>query len=122
MYQEDDVYGPVNEDFSEEIDVEEDEDVFSNQEPIHNSEEIEKHPDISISNVTEDDDMAEHIVIGGIDFWIPKVPDEFKPRVLGHYPSKDAIEEMYYKYALEAEFDVKISIYRKGEAVTITII
>ena len=69
--------------------------------------------DISISDVTEDDDMAEHIVIGGIDFWIPKIPDEIKPRVKGHYPSKDAIEEMYYKYALEAGFDVRRNTERK---------
>ena len=65
--------------------------------------------------------MAEHIVIGGIDFWIPKVPDEFKPRVRGHYPSKDAIEEMYYKYALEAGFDVRRNTKRKNGLGIITL-
>ncbi|KAL4580057.1 hypothetical protein LXL04_016233 [Taraxacum kok-saghyz] len=119
MYQEDDVYGPVNEDFSEEIDVEED--VISNEEPMNNSEDIKKNPDISISDVTEDDDMAKHIVIDGIDFWIPKVPDELKPRVPAHYPSKDAIEEMYYKYALEVGLNFRRNTERKNGLGIITL-
>ncbi|KAL4592695.1 hypothetical protein LXL04_005698 [Taraxacum kok-saghyz] len=37
-----------------------------------------------------------HLVIVGHDFWIPTVPEEMKPKEEAYYPSKEAIEEIYY--------------------------
>ncbi|KAL4583949.1 hypothetical protein LXL04_008536 [Taraxacum kok-saghyz] len=55
---EEDSYGPVNEDFYEYIDVQEDEDVIPNEEQVKNNVDFNKIPDISITDVTEDDDTT----------------------------------------------------------------
>ena len=54
------------------------------------------------------------MVIAGRDFWIPNVSDELRPKVGTQYPSKEAVEEMYYTYAREAGFVVRKNCQRKN--------
>ncbi|KAL4569326.1 hypothetical protein LXL04_024962 [Taraxacum kok-saghyz] len=55
---------------------------------------------------TDNVTIGQHFVIDGQEFWIPTVPKKMKPKECGHYPSRRAIEEIYYTYACAACFDV----------------
>ncbi|XP_023771134.1 protein FAR1-RELATED SEQUENCE 5-like [Lactuca sativa] len=70
--------------------------------------------DISIEDKTlgvfddnQSNDNHQHVIINGKQYWIPKAPDEVKPKLKGHYRSYEDITDMYYKYALAASFDVR---------------
>nr|KAJ0192816.1 hypothetical protein LSAT_V11C800396140 [Lactuca sativa] len=66
------------------------------------------------SNDNHQSSNHQHVTINGKQYWIPKVPDEVKPKLKGHYRSYEDITNMYYKYALAAGFDVRKTTNRKN--------
>ncbi|CAI9294868.1 unnamed protein product [Lactuca saligna] len=54
---------------------------------------------IQVPDVTNID---QHLVIAGKSYWIPYVPNDIKPIINHKYPSDDAIEDMYRRYACAA--------------------
>ncbi|CAH1435276.1 unnamed protein product [Lactuca virosa] len=66
---------------------------------------------IQVPDVT---DIDQHLVIAGKSYWIPYVPHDLKPIINHKYPSDDAIEDMYRRYACAACFDVRKSTNKKS--------
>ncbi|XP_023732794.1 protein FAR1-RELATED SEQUENCE 5 [Lactuca sativa] len=65
---------------------------------------------IQVPDVT---DIDQYLVIAGKSYWIPYVPNDLKPIINHKYPSDDAIEDMYRRYAYAASFDVRKSTNKK---------
>ncbi|CAI9296587.1 unnamed protein product [Lactuca saligna] len=53
---------------------------------------------LGVFDDNQSNDNHQHVVINGKQYWIPKVPDEVKPKLKGHYKSYEDITNMYYKY------------------------
>nr|KAJ0205575.1 hypothetical protein LSAT_V11C500278740 [Lactuca sativa] len=70
--------------------------------------------DVNQSNDNHEHSNHQHVITNGKQYWIPKVPNEVKPKLKGHYKSYEDITDMYYKYALAASFDVRKTTNRKN--------
>nr|KAJ0200636.1 hypothetical protein LSAT_V11C600321050 [Lactuca sativa] len=66
------------------------------------------------SNHNHQHSNHQHVIINGKQYWIPKVPDEVKPELKGHYKSYEDIIDMHYKYALAAGSNVRKTTNRKN--------
>ncbi|KAL4553993.1 hypothetical protein LXL04_039891 [Taraxacum kok-saghyz] len=82
-------------------------------------EDTENYQEIEHGPVTDDSPLKDtcndhHLVIAGQDFWIPTVPEKIKPEEKACYPSREAIEELYYTYARAAGFDVRKNTEKKN--------
>lgn len=69
-------------------------------------------------NDSQNNAHGQYVCLGGKDYWIPVVSDEIKPKKGSLFPSSEAVDAMYARYALEAGFDVRKTTNRKKNGMT----
>ncbi|XP_042752267.1 protein FAR1-RELATED SEQUENCE 5-like [Lactuca sativa] len=90
---------------------------FTVLENIDQSIQLPDATDIELCKERKYDCLDQHLVIAGKSYWIPAVPDDVKPIINHKYPSDDAIEDMYRRFACATGFDVRKSTNKKKRGI-----
>ncbi|XP_023755613.1 protein FAR1-RELATED SEQUENCE 5-like [Lactuca sativa] len=104
--------------FDDIIDINEEDEINGIQFALVDDDFCQNHvTNIELCKERKSDCLDQYLVIAGKSYWIPFVPDDIKPIIKHKYPSDDAIEDMYRRYACATGFDVRNATNKKKRGI-----